>query len=76
MAAKGKQMTAFASFQVGDLLMVKPASASPDQKCGTGCLVLVTDCLPSNKRFFYGTNCSTGETRLMSQDGYFLVSKA
>ena len=69
-------MTAVASFQIGDLLMVKPAAACPTEKSGTGGLVLVTDCLPDDKRWFYGKSCSTGDIRVLSHDRYFLVSKA
>lgn len=60
-------------FKAGDLIRLKPSSKGC-RPLEESSLVLVTKCLPAGKRFFYGSDCSTGETHLWSYDQFYLVS--
>ena len=65
-----------ASFEVGDLVRMKPAAQVFRVLPASASLVMVTKRLPCSPRLFYGIVCGTGESHLFSYDSFYLVSKA
>ena len=65
-----------ASFEVGDLLQMKPASQAFRGMPARASLVMVADKIENSSTFFYGIVCGTGEKHLFSYDSFFLLSKA